>query len=55
MNAPSLLETCLHILLEKQMSEYQLVLVDSFLGDHQRQGPLDFVLEGEALVDFHDP
>ena len=30
-------------------------VIDSFLGDHQRQGPLDFVLEGEALVNFHDP
>jgi hypothetical protein len=55
MDAPGFLERCLNILLEEEMSEYQLILVDRLLGDDQAQRPLHIVLESETLIHFHDP
>lgn len=54
MDTPRFLETGLHVLLEKEVSEYQLVLVDGFFGNDQTQGPLHVVFDGKRLVDFHD-
>lgn len=51
-NGPSTLERVLDVLLEEQVTEYQLVLVQNLFADDKAQWPLDVVLQCQSLVDF---